>query len=455
MATDNNKLDPSVTHPDFDEFASKVAQTEDAFNGTVEKYVVKLQDQTDDEYQDYINRGSYYNMVGPTTTALIGAMTRKPYTLNGGSNFPQTDFQTPDVYLQHNFRNVLLGGRTFILVTVVDGASKLVAFDADDVINWSDTFKMIRLVSLVPDPVNPYKQTYKTTYLELYLGDDTFYHSRVWEQVGGKRGKWVATDNPDLTLKNGQLLDYIPLYIATPFDTSWNLINPPLFPQASINIRHFRMSCDLGHYFHFMALPTVWVSGLRSNAMDPNGDTAATTRIKIGSTTEVVSLSEQGRIGFAEVTGQACSSFQSEMKNMEDRMIQVGSRLMTNQKNGVESAQALQLRLGNDHAMLETIVNATESALNDALAVCNQIDGTNLTITLNNDFAAEALDALTISAMLQAVIAGAITPAQFVQALAEAELIDGNDVKTTSNGTAVEPSGENDLDNQQRDLAAA
>ncbi len=450
MATENNKIDPSVTHPEFDQFAEKVQQTEDAFNGTVERYVEKLQDMTDDEWKAYINRGSYYNLVAPTATALVGAMTRKPYTLNGGSNFPQSDFQTPDVYLQNNLRNILLGGRTFILVTVENSASKLVSFDADDVINWSDTFKMIKQVSLVPDATNPYKQVFKTTYLELYIGDDGYYHSRTWEQIGGKRGKWVSTDNQDLTLKNGKLLDYIPLYIATPFDTSWNLINPPLYPQAAINIRHFRVSCDLGHYSHFMALPTAYVSGLRSSALDPNGDSAAPQKIKLGSTSEVVSLSENGKLGFAEVTGTAGTFLQSEMKAMEDRMIQAGSRLMTTQKNGVESAQALQLRLGNDHAILETIVNAFESALNDALAVCNAIDGTNLQITLNNDFAAEALDAQTIAAMLQAVIAGAITPAQFVQALAEAELIDGNDVKTTASGTPVEPNGENDLEDEEQ-----
>jgi len=130
-------IDPTVPHPEFPKLARKYDICEDAFEGEVCEYVPKLVNQSNDEYQAYVSRAAYFNMVERTVTALCGALTRKPYVLNGYDGFPSTEDGNGTTFIQENYRDIMLGARVGILVDVnEDGSSKLVNYDADDIINW-------------------------------------------------------------------------------------------------------------------------------------------------------------------------------------------------------------------------------------------------------------------------------------------------------------------------------
>lgn len=409
-----NTFDPSTQHPAFAELARKYEIVDDAFTGDVCKYVEQISDQTKAERERYINRAAYYGVVQSTTSALIGALTRKPPTLTG--TFPSTEFKTIDAFLQVNFKNLLHGSRTVLFVTVEDGKSKLVVYDADDVVNWAPDFVVIKEEELVRDAKNPYLLTPVCYYRELYL-DETGYHSRRW--VKTNKGRWVAEDLEDLIV-NGSTIEYLPVFVANPYDCTWDVITPPLFTQAGLNLLHFRQTCDLEHYRHFMSLPTPYVAGnFASN--DPDNPPV----VKLGSTTQVLHLEADATFGYAEVTGNSFNMLRDNLKDVEERMFQSGSRLLTN-KAGVESAAALSLRAANESAVLETMTNSLEAALNDALALCGEIDRETKSIVLNKDFNTSVIEPGMLKELLELYAAGVITLEQFQTRLYAGEVI-GNE----------------------------
>lgn len=412
------EIDPSVTHPDFEELHKKYDITEDAFCGDVVEYVEVLDGQTKDDRKSYVNRAAYFGVVQPTVSALIGALTRKPFTMDG--EFPQTDFKTADAFLQANFKNLLLGARTALFVTVENGKSKVVAFDAGDIINWHEDFIVIQEDILVRDIKNPYKQVCAISYRELYLDPDTgSYKSRRWTKTN--RGKWVAEDLEDLLI-NGKPIDYLPVWVANPYDTTWEVYTPPLFTQAGLNIQHFKQMCDLTHYAHFMALPTPYISGDLASYTDPETGNTTQAKVHLGSTKEVLHLDKEGSAGYMEVSGASFKMLQDELKNIEERMFQAGSRLLTN-KNGVESAAALQLRASNETATLETMTNVFEAALNGAFALCSLIDRDSKSIKLNKDFNSAVLDPGMVKSLLELYVAKVITIQQFQERLLAGEVV--------------------------------
>jgi hypothetical protein len=365
-------------------------------------------------------------MVEKTITAVCGALTRKPYVLNGYAEFPSTDDGNGQTFLQENYRDILLGARVGILVDVGDdGKSKLIDYDADDIINWygdgtkPGDYVVIEECSLVPSPDNPFEQIEIESWRELYIDDTGFYAVRIWTE--NQKGQYVAESLPPM-LVNGSRINYIPLWISTPFDNSWEVYNPPLFTLATLNISHFKQATDLAHYAHFMALPTFTIIGDLYTYTDGSGNQSKA-QILMGSTQEALHLTQGSTAQFTEVSGASFSMLQNEMAATEERMYIAGSRLLSS-KNGIESAQALQLRAGSESAVLNTIVHSFNSALNGALVLCGQIDNVpNPSIELNTDFTAASMDPTATKALLELYTAGTITLDQLLTELYAGEVV--------------------------------
>lgn len=422
-----NQVDPTLVHPAFPELQRRYDMCDDAFLGQITQYVPKLVNQSQKEYDAYVSRAAYFNVVDKTTTAIIGALTRKPYALNGYTEFPNNPYGDGVTFVQASYRDLLLGARIVILVDVGDdGKSVMIPYDADDVINWygdgtqPGDFRMIKQCNLVRNPKNPYELVKTESWRELYLDADGLYGVRVWSK--GRTGKFLSEEQEPM-LVNGSRIDYIPLFVSTPFDNTWDIYSPPLFTQASLNIQWFRQATDLAHYAHFMALPTFTIVG--DLFVYTNAETGEQTQaqIKLGSTQEALHLQQGSTAEYVEVSGASFSMLQAEMKNTEERIFMAGSRLLTSKK-GVESAEALQLRSGSESAVLDTIVHSFNSALNDAIKLCGEIDRVpNPSIDLNRDFTAMVLDPAAVKVLLEAYAAGTITLEQIQSELYAGEVV--------------------------------
>lgn len=417
------KIDPTVEHPDYEELEEKYDLCEDAFEGDVCKYVPKLYGQTEQQFKEYVNRAAYFNMVDKTTYALVGALTRKPYQYN--NPFPVNEYGNGDNFLQACYRDLLLGARVCIQVDVTaDGKSQLISYDADDVINWRGDGTSVGDFVVIEDeietinPDNPFETLCIPAWRELYL-DDTGYGVRVWTMTG--KGKYTAQELPPM-LVNGQKLAYIPLWTVNPYDNTWEVYNPPLYTLSKLNIQYFKKSVDLAHYEHYMAIPTFTVIGDLVSYTDDSGNTI-TPPILLGSTTQALHLTSGSDAKYVEVSGSSHGTLMNSLNMLLDNIYVAGSRLITSKK-GIESAEALQIRSGSESAVLSTLVNALEGALNSALALCAEIDRvTPDVITLNHDFTAAQADPQVIQTKLALYSQGVITLEQFLQELYSDEYV--------------------------------
>lgn len=73
-----------TTHPDYDAFlpawlrARDVLAGEDAVKSAAEKYLPRLQDQTDPEYHAYRSRAAFFNATARTADGYLGLLFRRP-----------------------------------------------------------------------------------------------------------------------------------------------------------------------------------------------------------------------------------------------------------------------------------------------------------------------------------------------------------------------------------------
>ena len=434
------KIDPTIVHPEYPNLERRYDICEDAFLGEVCEYVPKLVNQSDKEYQIYISRAAYFNMVEKTVTAVCGALTRKPYVLSGYETFPGTEDGNGTTFIQESYRDLLLGARVAMLVDVNStGQSYIINYDADDIINWFGNgtqpgdYVVIKECALVQDSENPFEQVEVESWRELHIDENGNYGVRIWTQTNS--AEYVSETLPPF-LVNGQPIKYIPLWVATPFDNSWDVYSPPLHSQASLNLQHFRQATDLAHYAHFMALPTFTIIGDLAVYTDSLGN-QTTSPIKMGSTQEALHLMPGSMAQYTEVSGASFAMLQTEMAATEERMYIAGSRLLSS-KNGVESATALQLRSGSETASLDTMCHSLQSALNAAIALCGEIDHVpNAGIQLNKDFTAAVTDPASIKALLDLYIAQTITLDQLL-----AELYLGEVVKPVVNIAETVPNND-------------
>lgn len=444
MATIKNGPDPSTPHPLFPELEKKYNVALDAFAGNVGKYVPRLSGQTTDEYNSYLQRAAYYGVVERTASAIVGAMTRKPFELKGNSEFPANDYDNPEIMLQYLIRDMLLGGRVVLLEDVgEDGKAIIRCYDADDIINWSDDYRVIRETSLEQDKDNRFAQVEVTRYRELYLDEDGFYRVNLWSK--DRHDKWTAEPQPEMIV-GGKLLTEFPMQVATPYDNTWDVYNPPLFVQASMNIQHFKKAIDLGHFEHFMSLPTFTISGdlytyeeeEEFEGIGATGFTESGRRIVkrkadviLGSTTQPLHLAQGASASYTEASGSSHGNLTTSLEKLEEKMYIAGTRLLSSKK-GVESVEALHMRAGAESAILETITNSLENAINKALEVCSLINrSAPQTIELNKDFTASEMDPARIKVLLESYVAGAISIEQFTKQLIEGEVLGEEAVSPT------------------------
>ena len=117
-------------------------------------------------------------------------------------------------------------------------------------------------------------------------------------------------------------------------------------------------------------------------------------------------------------------------------MFIAGSRLIS-LKKGVESVEALQLRSGSESAVLETMTNSLEAALNGVLQLCALIDRntSQVSIQLNKDFTAAQMEPASIKAIMDLYVANVITLDQALAELYEGEVVDPLTGQTDTNTT--------------------
>lgn len=398
-------------HPEFTKKNSAVCK--DAYNGNVLDYIPKLKGQTSQEYEDYRQRGVYFNATKKTVEGMIGAILRKPF---------QTDIEEPTIadelslheFVSNQIREMSLSGRTGILVDWNDqaGTPTLIPYPHECIINWRSDYSLIVLEEKIyeEDPKDPYELVEVEQYRELMLDEDGYYAVRLWRETGKS---YRVVDEYQPTIR-GERLAFIPFIAANAFDTTMVPHDPIILNMSQLNISHFKSVVDVEHGTHFTALPTPVISG--DFATDVGGE------VSIGSTSPW-HLEEGATASFLEFSGAGLAAIEKRIQSKEDQMAVIGSKLLSD-RAGVEAAESLRIRSAAESATMVNIVNSIESQMRQALDIYSLWEGGNgdVMFEMSRDFTGSKLTAQEMTALMQLYLNGAISQQTFLENLYEGEI---------------------------------
>ena len=399
-------------HPLYDSMSDSWQSCRDcvagqkAIHAAGERYLPKLTDQTDSDYQAYKTRAQFFNATWRTISALSGMIFRRPPVIDVAPSVePYLDDVTMSgisfhILAQRATLEVLTTGRLGVLVdypqqsvegmTLADAQKlnlrpSMNIYPAESIINWKTTWSRNRTVlsmvvlteSAALETDNEFEHKTETRYRVLDLFNNQ-YRVRVFRINDKNEDEQVGKDL--FPLMNGKPLDFIPFYFIGVDDMTPDIDDPPLNDLVDLNLDHYRLDADYKHGLHFTGLPTPVVTGYtRENENE---------KLYVGSSSAWVFPNENAKATYLEYTGQGLSAIQAAKASDEQNMAILGARLLSPEKKAVETAQTAQIHRAGESSILSAIASTISIGLTMALNTFCEWAGSpgKWSITLNDEF---------------------------------------------------------------------
>jgi hypothetical protein len=444
------------THPDYDanaaawQCARDVIAGEAAVKAAGERYLPRLESQTDDDYKTYKMRAAFFNATARTLDALSGLVFRADLSLKipkDSSSVAQAmaafvadvnlSGTALDAYAKQVVSEVIGLGRAGTLVDWGGERAAAVFYTAEQILNWRterlngrDQLTLVVLKEEVVaqgDDTDEYQveEVVQIRVLKLVAVDgQRQLMVDAWQQRRkGKEGReWLLVERRT-PRRLGRPLTAIPFIFHGPRHSQAAVAKLPLADIIALNLDHYRLDADFKHGLHFTALPTAWVAGFDANK----------SALSIGSRTAWVSENKDARAGFLEFTGQGLTTFERAQDRDERLMAVLGTRMLESQKRAYESAESIELRQTAENSALGVIAISVGQSLTSVLrwaywwhsteTAPENIGPDVVLVELNQDFNPRALAGDELVAVVSAWQAGAISRETMMDLLRRGEVL--------------------------------
>lgn len=432
------------THPDYDAAlpswlrARDVIAGEDAVKSAGEKYLPRLEAQTDEEYSAYRARASFFNATARTADGYLGLLFRRPPFIkvpegaNGLGKAMRTFVNDADMlgmslasYARNVAREVIAVGRAGTLIDWEGERENRVyasLYTAENILNWRVERihgRNVLTLLVLHESVRGVATDGDADEFETKFGEqirvlklDDGCRVEIWRTKKDQRGRrdkkeWELAETRT-PLRLGKPLPLIPFVFHGGSHAMPDVDRLPLGDVIALNLDHYRLHADYRHGMHFTALPTAWVSGF---------DKAAT--LRIGSSTAWVTDTPGASAGFLEYSGQGLTTFERAMDRDEKLMAILGARLLESQKRVGEAAEAIELKQSGENSILGALAACVGISLTQVLrwaywwnsteAMPDDVSNEQVVIELNTDYSTRGLTANEIVAVVQAWQSGALS----------------------------------------------
>lgn len=392
-------------------------------------YLPKLGGQDDAAYDAYKARAMFYGAAGRTLDGLHGAIFRKEpeITLPTQMEALHSNVDLAGTSLEDFSRivtkHVAAVGRYGVLTEMPEKGVRayLVGYTAENIINWRtrvvDSVTILDQVVLKEEYVRPAEDGFGSEisdrYRVLELDESGAYFQRVFTKLqNGELSEEVIEP-----MNRGQRLGFIPFSFIGPFALSADIQKPILLDLVNVNLSHYRTSADLEHGCHWTALPTPWVAGLDEN----------TGALHIGSQTAWL-IPTSAQCGMLEFTGAGLAALEKRLDAKEKLMVQLGARLLEDQKKAAETAESKKLQYSGENSILATLANTVSNGLTEnlrwaALWMGVRVGEDELSCKLNTDFFDAEMSPDQIQAFIAAHQSGLMSRLTVLRNFQQGELL--------------------------------
>ena len=434
---------------------------QDAMHAAKIIYLPKLKDQTDIDYDAYVERTPFYNATSRTIGGLIGMLFRRPMIITVGALIEKllVDINLQGVpfssFAEELAEECLVVGRVGVLVDYVqltDNIDEPITIAKAEVLGLRPTLQMYKTETIInwrhkqinnvwslcqvvlqeaftmpaknPDGTDSeFCNIIEPRYRVLDIDNEGFYRNRVFRIDERDQDQLVSEIWP---LQNNQKMNFIPFEIITDDGMTFNIDKPPMLDLININVSHYKTSADYEHGCHFTALPTFWIAGYRQPIDEPG---LVAEKIYLGSQTALVMPDPQAKAGFVEFTGQGLSTLERNLDRKEQQMAVLGARMIAGEKKAAETATTTAIHRTGENSVLSSVSISLSLGLKTLLEIFSSWAGivdASIECIINKDFLPVAIDGPTLTAYTQTWQAGGLTDEEFFDLIQRGDLIEAD-----------------------------
>lgn len=397
-----------------------VIDGEDCIKEAGVKYLPALSGQTDQQYDAYVKRASFFAGTARTLDALVGMVFKNEMIVK----FPESQAELLDaitrdrnslnVFAKQAVEEVFMTARYGVLVDMEATGEHpyIVGYTAESVINWRtrivngrESLDLVVLKEQVYAPRDEFDTdpTEKIRVLRLDIESSQYFVELYVKRETAdpvSKSQWMLSETFEPKIR-GVRMDFIPFVIIGTKNLSPDVEKPPLLDMANINLSHYRSSADLEHGRHYTALPTPWAAGFDVK-----------TSLHIGSSTAWISDDPQAQCGYLEYTGQGLGALENALKEKQGQMAVLGARLLETDKLAAEAADTHRIRRAGENNVVSSVADTVGEGLEVVLKWCAQWQGIvdqDIEVELNKEYLDAEVAPEMMSALMAQVQAGLIS----------------------------------------------
>ena len=442
---------PSWIHPDVKYWWPEWKIIRDTFAGEREvksarqEYLPLLGCMEPEDYEEYLNLATFYNMVGVTVSSLLGTMFRRnpvidnfPTKLQSGLKSISKDKLSLLLFMKQAAQEVLSVGRYGVLLDMDRGGVDdpyFAGYIAENILDWKT------------EEVNGRICPTRIVLRELRLSDDELTHTKVFYtsyrvltlEFNEELGRLVYMQrlhfrfNADAELnENDTVIEFMPTMRGNPFDfipfiffgsfsNTPECNRPPMQDIARLNIAHYQNYASYESGLFYTGQPVYWAT------VNDGGE--QTREYKLGPRM-VWLLGANERAGLLEFNGQGLKFLENAIQVKEQQISTLGARLMGTQGQATsESDNQLKLKERNEQAMLLNISQALDEGFSMLLkwyAMWRDVresEADEISVQINKDFLLDNIGARELRAVQSLYESGAIPIEVLYDHLRKAEVV--------------------------------
>jgi len=341
-------MGPEFAHPDYAYWAPEWSLLRDTFLGEVEVkrkgviYLPRLETQDTDEYQAYLDRAVFYNMVGRTVSGMIGTLFRRPAKFTGvpqrlekGLKKIGKSNESLELVVKLVAQEIIHMGRVGVLLDMDANGSAppyLCSYISENIVDWETMdidgrcvlSKIVLREIKISRASQGQSRQYFTTYriCKLVESSETSngwaYVQEVYENEGADASIDAAPSNVFTPKNRGVPFSYIPFVFFGPYTNGPDVEKSPVYDIATLNLSHYRSYAHLEHGRFFTGLPIYYVQV--NGASDKS-------EYHLGPST-VWEVGPNEKPGVIEFNGHGLKFLESALDQKEQQVSSLGGRLL-------------------------------------------------------------------------------------------------------------------------------
>jgi hypothetical protein len=349
--------------------------------------------ESDESYKNRLRRTFLYNAFKRTIKAYVGVAFLRNVTVNGlptELEYLLTDCdgtgRSLTAFTANLCEDLLVSGKGHILVDNPNVTGPVTLADVREQ-RIRPYFNSIDPRNLIGWKVNDYSGLEKIQ--QIRFVERSIENLDEWQEREVQRirviepGSWkvyvLNESHYDIESEGFFDLDYVPIVNIYAKKEAPFVAYPPLEDLAWLNLRHWQSSSDQNNILHVVRVPLMFGRGFQEGELDG---------LEIGANRAVTTTNENADMKYVEHTGNAIQAGRSDLKDLEERMGQMGSDILIQRSVSRQTATARKLDQAESMSIFQVILRSLENALEQSIKMAGEwigVDASKVQVIVGDD----------------------------------------------------------------------